>query len=108
MRNILLDGVIDTSPETVTDYAAVRIGDAQPAWGGVTPLGDTAEFQIRNIFSKARSAILVGGSLCDSVIDGVINSNSEGIALNLFSGEENFQDVAVTNVLNITRKQSAN
>lgn len=107
MRNIVLDGLIDTSPEAVTAHAAVRIGDAQPAWGGVTPLGDTSAFQIRNVFSKARSAILVSGSLCDSVIDGVFNANPEGLALNLFSGEENFQDVAVTNVRNVTRKINA-
>lgn len=107
MRNIVLDGLIDTSPETVTAHAAIRIGDANPSWGGVTPLGDTSAFQIRNVFSKARSAVLISGSLCDSVIDGVFNSNPEGVALNLSSGEEYFQDVAVTNVRNIIRKTSA-
>ena len=104
MRNIVLDGLIDTSPETVTDHAAIRIGDAQPAWGGVTPLGDTSGFQIRNVFSKARSAILVGGSLCDSVIDGVLNANPDGVALNLLSGAEHFQHVAVANVRDAVSK----
>ena len=104
MRNIVLDGLLDTSPETVTDQAAIRIGDAQPAWGGVTPLGDTSGFQIRNVFSKARSAILVGGSLCDSVIDGVLNANPDGVALNLLSGAEHFQHVAVANVRDAVSK----
>ncbi|NLF86993.1 MAG: hypothetical protein GX571_12920 [Lentisphaerae bacterium] len=107
MRNIVLDGLIDTSPETVTDHAAIRIGDAQPAWGGVTPLGDTSGFQIRNVFSKARSAILVGGSLCDSVIDGVFNANPEGVALNLLSGAEYFQRVDVAHVRDVARKPAA-
>ena len=104
MRNIVLDGLLDTSPETVTDQAAIRIGDAQPAWGGVTPLGDTSGFHIRNVFSKARSAILVGGSLCDSVIDGVLNANPDGVALNLLSGAEHFQHVAVANVRDAVSK----
>ena len=104
MRNIVLDGLIDTSPGTITDHAAVRIGDDRAVWGGVTPLGDTSEFQIRNIFSRARSAILVAGSLCDSVIDGVFNSNPDGVALNLASGEENFRNVAVSNVCDVIRK----
>lgn len=74
-RNILLDGVIDTSPEGLRDCTAVKIGDVNPAWGGRTPLGNTSEFLIRNIRSNAERAILIAGSLTDSLIDGVVNGN---------------------------------
>lgn len=98
MRNILLDGVTDTSPEGLRDYAAVKIGDVNPAWGGRTPLGDTAEFLIRSIRSGAKQAVLIAGSLADSVIDGVVNGNpgTEPVA-----GLENTENVQLHAALTV-------
>ena len=95
MHAILLDGLLDTSPEEVRDIAAVRIGVSNPAWGGVTPLGDTAAFQIRNVTSRARNAVLIAGSLADSMICGVIDRNGENEPVVYASGLENTQNLAI-------------
>ena len=88
MRNILLDGLVDTSPEGFRDFAAVKIGDANPAWGGITPLGDTAQFQIVNIQSHARRAVLIAGSLADSQIANILNDNPETEPVTVESGAQ--------------------
>ncbi|MDO4425468.1 MAG: hypothetical protein Q4D17_06875, partial [Planctomycetia bacterium] len=73
---MILDGVIDNSPEDgVRDRATVRIGDSNPNWGGITPLGDTYAITLTNIQSRAKAAVLIAGSLTDSVISNVINLN---------------------------------
>lgn len=41
----------------------------------MTPLGETAAFQIVNIQSRAKAAILIAGSLADSIIANVLNGN---------------------------------
>ncbi len=101
MRNIILDGVVDTSPEGVCDYAAVRIGDANPAWGGVTPLGDTAGFRIVNILSRAAQAVLIAGSLADSIISDVINGNPDTEPVCCSSGEESLENVEIRSTLTV-------
>lgn len=65
MYRILLDGLTSTG---ATDASVVRIGDRNPAWGGVTPLGDTFDITITNVRGQARTPVAIHGSLCDSVI----------------------------------------
>ena len=62
MHDILLDGLIDTSPEDVQCRAAVKIGDSGYG-GGVAPLGDTYRIMVSNVTSKSTHTILIGGSL---------------------------------------------
>ena len=77
LYQITLDGVIDTATAEFMDNALVRIGDNNPAWGGVTPLGDPAGLLINNVQGRARTAIAIHGSLCDSTISNVINYNPQ-------------------------------
>lgn len=93
MRHILLDGLIDTSPDGLRNHAAVKIGDCNPAWGGVTPLGDTAAFQIVNVQSRAKRAVLIAGSLADSQIANILNANPETEAVTFDSGRENTRNL---------------
>ena len=71
MYNIQVSNVMDTSPAGVQAKAIVKIGD--PCYGGASPLGDTSDFQIVNIHSRAQHAILLGGSLQNSMISNVLN-----------------------------------
>ncbi len=98
MYNILLDGVIHTSPETV--HAVVRIGDSNPTWGGVTPLGDTHSFVLQNIIGHGRAIVLISGSLCDSLISNVIVQTPGLEPVTFASGPENIRNVTVANTLN--------
>ena len=100
MYNILLDGLTDTSTPDCRNRAAVRIGDSNKAWGGVTPLGETYGFQIRNIHSFSKAALLIAGSLQDSVIDGIINFNPQTAPVTFESGKEYVKNLLINNLLN--------
>ena len=106
MYNIILDGLIDTSPADVVDRAAVKIGDNNKNWGGVTPLGDTYGFHISNIHSRARTPILVAGSLMDSTITNVINFNGTTAPVVFAAGENYAKNVSIVNAFNATLRDS--
>lgn len=81
LHHIQISDLLDTSPAGLQAKAAVKIGDQ--AYGGSSPLGDTSDIQITNIHSKAKNAILLGGSLKDSMIANVLvcDPENEGVVL---------------------------
>lgn len=95
MRRIHLENLEDLSPEGIHASAAIKIGDSNPRWGGVTPLGDTTEFTIKNVRSRAKSAVKIAGSLSDSTISGVTNLNPKGKLFIFESGHDNVRNVVV-------------
>jgi hypothetical protein len=95
LHDVILDGLIDTSPIGVQAKAAVKIGDNNPAWGGITPLGDTFRLVIDHVLSRAREAVLVGGSLADSVIGTVRRHDNRGGEVFLESGPTNIRNVTI-------------
>ncbi|MBL9178317.1 MAG: cellulase family glycosylhydrolase [Verrucomicrobiaceae bacterium] len=97
MHDILIDGLEDKSPAGVSDRAALKIGDKNPRWGGITPLGDTSRITVRNITSRAQHAILVAGSLTDSTIDNVVHRGAAPEPVTVESGPENLRNVTITN-----------
>ena len=98
MYDILIDGLVDTSPAGVQSRAAVKIGDS--AYGsGVAPVGDTRRIVVNNVISKAQHVIQLGGSLCDSIISNIICHGPDSEAVTFTAGEENTRDVTFTNVI---------
>lgn len=97
MHDILLDGLVDTSPAEVRCKAAVKIGDHHYG-GGVAPLGDTCRILINNVISRSEHTILIGGSLCDSIISNVVRYGVAGDAVTVAAGPEFVRDVTVTNI----------
>lgn len=97
LHAILLDGLVDTSPANIQDRAAVKIGD-RAYGGGIAPLGTTSRLVISNVVSKAKSAILIGGSLCDSVLDNITHAGPVNEAVSVASGPEFVRDVKITNI----------
>lgn len=104
IHHVVLDTVIDASPPDVTDRATVRIGDSNPAWGGVTPLGDTYGIIITRVQSKASHAVLIAGSLADSIISDVINYNPQVDGVTFDSGKENVRNVIIERVINVEKR----
>jgi hypothetical protein len=97
MHDILLDGLIDTSPADVRCKAAVKIGDH--AYGdGIAPVGDTCRVIINNVISGAQHTILIGGSLSDSIISNVVRRGPDGDPVTMQAGPEYVRDVTITNV----------
>ena len=107
LYNVVVENVIDESPEGVVDRATIRIGDANPAWGGVTPLGDAYGFTIRNIESRSRQAVLIAGSLADSSIENVKDYNPESQGVRYESGIENVRNVRVEDVVHVDDDSSS-
>ena len=97
MHDILVDGLIDTSPDNLQCKAAVKIGDHSYG-GGVAPLGDTSRIIVTNVTSKSLHTILIGGSLNDSILTNLIRHGSPGDAVTIEAGAEYIRDVTITNV----------
>ena len=76
LHDITVDGVTDA--RTCTAYragATVRIGD--PNYGkAADSAGDTYNITVRNVDSKANSAVLVCGPIKNSVIEGIKGSST--------------------------------
>jgi hypothetical protein len=97
MYDILLDGLIDTSPADVQCRAAVKIGD-KGYGSGAAALGGTSRIIVNNVASRSKSTILIGGTLCDSIISNVIRHGAEGEAITYALGPESVRDLTITNV----------
>jgi hypothetical protein len=98
LHDILVDGVLDTSPAGHRCAAAVKIGDSNYG-GGAAPLGDTSRIVISRVISKARHTILLGGSLADSVISDVIRQADGGSPITYAAGEDMVRNVLMSNLV---------
>ncbi|MGD9128764.1 MAG: hypothetical protein PVH19_15415 [Planctomycetia bacterium] len=97
--NVVLDGLIDTSPPNRPCKATLKIGDSNPRWGGVTPVGDTNRLFLSNISSASRHTILIAGSLTDSVISNVIRYTQGGTTITYQSGRKHVKNVQMSNIV---------
>ncbi|MFW6169799.1 MAG: glycosyl hydrolase family 28 protein [Planctomycetota bacterium] len=98
LHDILIDGLIDTSPAKVRCKAAIKIGDHNYG-GGVAPVGDTQRILINNVTSKSTHTILVGGSLANSILHNILRYDNDGEALTIASKPEYVRNVKLNNVL---------
>lgn len=97
--NVVLDGLIDTSPAGRPCKATLKIGDSNPRWGGVTPLGDTNRLMLSNISGASTHTILIAGSLTDSCISNVIRKAESGQPITYASGRQNVKNVAISGLI---------
>lgn len=65
LYNILIDGIMDQS-EGVKAKAALKIGDSRYAKARRAVLHETHNITARNIISRAKAAVLLGGTVSDS------------------------------------------
>lgn len=101
IHDITLDGLVDTSGTGARCKAALKIGDSNPTWGGVTPLGDTYRIFVSNIMSRAQHTVLIAGSLSESTISNVMKYDAPGEAITYASGREQVRNVLVSNVRSV-------
>ncbi|MFO7945621.1 MAG: hypothetical protein R6V19_02225 [Armatimonadota bacterium] len=97
MYDIVLDGLTDTSPADMRCRAAVKIGD-EAYGGGVAPVGDTSRIIVNNVISRSEHTIMIGGSLCDSIISNIIRHEVPGEAVTVVPGSEYLRDVSFSNI----------
>ena len=98
LHDVVLDGLTDTSPAEVRDRAAVKIGDSNPRWGGVTPLGDTGGIRLLNLTNRSQHAVLIAGSLVDSTISNVVHGGTAAEAVTMESGPQHIRNVTIADV----------
>lgn len=101
IHDVILDGLIDTSGSGKRCRAALKIGDSNPKWGGVTPIGDTYRLIISNIMSRAEHTILIAGSLSESAITNVFKHDAPGDPITYESGVANVRNVEIVNARNM-------
>lgn len=99
LHDVVIDGLIDTSPSDRPCKATIKIGDNNPRWGGVTPLGDTARVLISNVISTSLHTILIAGSLTDSCISNVIRATPGGAVITMESGPGNLCRVSTATLV---------
>ena len=99
LYNIMLDGLIDSSSPDRPCKATLKIGDSNPKWGGVTPLGDTNRLLLSNITGTSTHTILIAGSLVDSCISNVIRYADHGDPITYASGRQYVKNVQFSNVI---------
>ena len=97
MHDILLDGVLDTSPAHHCCEAAVKIGDVN--YGGPAAPGETARLQIGNIQTRAGYAFILGAPLSDSLISNVLllRERPEAELIGYHGGKHEMSDVFFEN-----------
>ncbi|OIO98185.1 MAG: hypothetical protein COZ06_19715 [Armatimonadetes bacterium CG_4_10_14_3_um_filter_66_18] len=100
IHDVVLNGLIDTSPADRPCKATIKIGDSNPAWGGVTPLGDTTRFTLSNIISASQHTILLAGSLTDSCLSNVVR-RLPGEVITYESGRENVRNVQCSGLVRV-------
>ena len=107
MHDILLDGVLDTSPARHCCEAAVKIGDVN--YGGPAAPGETARLQIGNIQTRAGYAFILGAPLSDSLISNVLllRERPEAELIGYHGGKHEMSDVFFENCRVIDLKKNA-
>jgi len=98
IHDVLLDGLVDTSGNAKRCRAALKIGDSNPKWGGVTPLGDTCRIIVNNVMSRSEHTVLIAGSLADSLLTNIVKYDAPGEPITYESGVENVRRVEVRNI----------
>ncbi|MBQ8731292.1 MAG: hypothetical protein IJY82_00490 [Oscillospiraceae bacterium] len=74
--NIVIDGVVDTSPPEIRHFGGILLGEGDSAYGKNLPDGLSA-ITVSNVICNSIDAIVVGGYLKDSAITNVINRNPD-------------------------------
>lgn len=70
LYNIVIDGILDTS-NGVNAKAALKIGDARYSHSRKSLLGETHNITARNIISRAKAGVLLGGTVADSYFSNI-------------------------------------
>ena len=102
IHDVIFDGLIDTSGSDRRCRAALKIGDSNPKWGGVTPLGDTYRIFVSNVMSRSEHTILIAGSLAESALTNILNMMAPGDPVTYESGMEHIRNVEVLNARALT------
>lgn len=78
--NVVIDGVIDTSPEGFYSGGVLLLGEQDGAYGSNRP-DSISRITVSNMLCDSSNAILVNGYVANSVISNVMNNNPAASAI---------------------------
>ena len=103
IRNVVIDGIVDTSPADFHSWCSVLVGErtglvGEPGY----PYGTVGEeclfdISISNVISNAKSAVFIPGGLLNSSISNVSNRNATGKTLDC-RAPQLMKDVLMSNI----------
>lgn len=95
--NVVIDGVIDASDDSIKNFACILLGEGDGGYG-INLRDSMKNIVISNVISKSLECISVKGYLTDSVISNIINKNEkEPIIVHRENGLNN---VLISNICN--------
>ena len=97
--NVVIDGIIDTAPDSVKHHSSVIIGQADSEYGKNLPDG-VRNVTISNVVNHGQRCIVVGGYLKDSVISNVVNCNPDCPVITV-DREDGLNNVLTSNLLTV-------
>ena len=97
IRNVIIDGVIDTNPDGHPTWTTIVLGERDSGYGKNLPDG-LRNILISNVICNSGCAITVGGYLKDSAIANVINRDPKAQTLRV-KRENGLNNVSVTNMV---------
>ena len=100
IRNVIIDGVVDTSPDGHTHFGCILLGDLDGY--GKNLVDSLKNITVSNVISKCERAVSIEGYLTDSVISNVINSNPSGEAV-VVKRTDGLKNVLMTNILSTNK-----
>ena len=74
IRNVVIDGIIDTSPDTIKNGDGILLGDTDSTYGKILRDG-MRNITVSNVICNSERAVRVDGYVNDSVISNVISRN---------------------------------
>ena len=98
--NVVIDGIIDTSPEIIEHGVTILLGD-DGGYGENMP-DSMRNVTISNVICHSRQAVVIAGFLTDSVISNVVNRNPDCEAV-LVVRKDGLKNVVVADSV-VTRK----
>ena len=96
LYNILIDGIMDRS-EDVKAKAALKIGDSRYSKVRRAVLHETHNITARNIISRAKAAVLLGGTVSDSYFSNIQQYGGYAIQSNCCEVENLYFDGVIVN-----------
>ena len=103
IKNIVIDNVIDTSPEGHTHGTGLELGNLNPNWGLSAP-DSICNLSVSNVVSKANSCISIVSRIKDSCFTNIIARNPNSAAINLYT-KDAFNNVKTSNLVSVSGKE---
>lgn len=72
--NVVIDGVVDTSSDSINNFGCIMLGTADEGYGKNNTDG-MKNITVSNVISNSQESVVIAGYINDSVISNVINRN---------------------------------